>query len=155
MRGRRGSFTETRLPSLMRYGATLLELLTVVSLIAVLSAIAVPSIAQARDRSAVHGAATALVATLSDARHLAQRWHRRTAVAFDTAGGRAVVHAGADTLATLALQALFHVSLGVTRDSIAFYPTGLGFGAANTRLIVSRGAAAETVTVSRAGRVRR
>jgi hypothetical protein len=43
----------------------------------------------------------------------------------------------------------------VTRDSIAFYPSGLGYGAANTRLIVSRGAAAETVTVSRAGRVRR
>lgn len=139
----------------MRLGVTLLELLTALSLIGVVSALAIPAMAQARDRTAVHGAASALVATLADARHLAQRWHRRTAVAFDTVAARAVVHAGPDTLATLSLRELFQVSLEASRDSIAFYPTGLGFGAANTRLILSRGASAETVTVSRAGRVRR
>jgi hypothetical protein len=32
---------------------------------------------------------------------------------------------------------------------------GMGYGAANTRAIVTRGIAAETVTVSRLGRVRR
>jgi hypothetical protein len=31
----------------------------------------------------------------------------------------------------------------------------MGFGAANTQIIVSRGAAADTVTVSRLGRARR
>jgi prepilin-type N-terminal cleavage/methylation domain-containing protein len=139
----------------MRTGVTILELLTVLSLVGIMSAIAIPSIAAARDRTAVHGATSSLVATLADARHLAQRWHRRTAVTFDTAASRAIVHAGPDTLASLALHALFKVTLGATRDSIAFYPTGLGYGAANTRLIVARGASAETVTVSRAGRVRR
>lgn len=139
----------------MRPGITLLELLAALSLVAITSAIALPSIATVRDRAAVHGAASSLVAALADARHLAQRWHRRTAVAFDTANARAVVHAGQDTLERVPLRTLFQVSLASTRDSIAFYPTGLGYGAANTRLVVSRGAAAETVTVSRAGRVRR
>jgi Tfp pilus assembly protein FimT len=139
----------------MRTGVTILELLAALSLAAIMTAIAVPSIALARDRAAVHGATSSLVSTLADARHLAQRWNRRTAVLFDTTWGRAIVHAGPDTVQRLALSALFQVALATTRDSIAFYPTGLGYGAANARLIVSRGSAAETVTVSRAGRVRR
>lgn len=127
----------------------------VAALIAIVSAMAVPSIAQARDRAAVHGATSALVSALADARHQALRWQRRTAIRFDTSNGLAVVHAGTDTVALLPLRTLFNVSLQATRDSIAFYPTGLGYGAANTRLVVLRGASAETVTVSRAGRVRR
>lgn len=139
----------------MRAGYTLLESTLVLTLIGIVSSTAVPAFARLRDRATVHGATSALVSTLADARHHASRWHRRTAVRFDTAAGRAVVHAGNDTLARAMLHDVFGVTLATTRDSIAFYPTGLGFGAANTRLIVARGAAAETVTVSRAGRVKR
>ncbi|MEP7380692.1 MAG: type II secretion system protein [Gemmatimonadota bacterium] len=139
----------------MRHGFTLLELAIVLSVIGLVSTIAIPSVARVRDRAAVHGATSALVSVLADARHQSLRWQRRTAIRFDTATGSAVVHAGQDTLSRLQLRTLFQVSLDATRDSIAFYPTGLGFGAANTRLIVARGIAAETVTVSRAGRVKR
>jgi hypothetical protein len=38
---------------------------------------------------------------------------------------------------------------------MAYSASGLGFGAANMRVIVSRGASADTITVSRLGRVRR
>lgn len=139
----------------MSRGFTLFELVLVLSLIGILTSLAVPGVARARDRGAVHGATSALVSALADARHQALRWQRRTAIRFDTAAGSAVVHAGVDTLSRLALRTLFQVSLDATRDSIAFYPTGLGYGAANTRLIVARGVFAETVTVSRAGRVKR
>ncbi len=139
----------------MRTGVTLIELITSLTIVGIVATIAVPSIARARDRAAVHGATSALVSSLAEARHLATRWNRRTAIRMDTAGRRVVVHAGADTVHRLSLGAVFGVSIAVTRDSIAYYPTGLGFGAANARFIVSRGAGAETVTVSRAGRVKR
>ncbi|GMV09550.1 MAG TPA: type II secretion system protein [Gemmatimonadaceae bacterium] len=139
----------------MRAGYTLVESTVVLAVIGIISSMAIPAIARLRDRAAVHGATSALTSTLADARHHASRWQRHTAVRFDTAAGRVVVHAGSDTLARAMLHDVFGVTLATTRDSIAFYPSGLGFGAANTRLIVGRGAAAETVTVSRAGRVKR
>jgi hypothetical protein len=46
------------------------------------------------------------------------------------------------------------VSLGTTRDSIVFDARGLGYGAANLTLVARRGSAAETLVVSRLGRVR-
>ena len=140
---------------LMRRGFTLLELTLVLSIVGIISAVAVPAIARFRDRAAVHGATSLLASSLADARHQALRWQRRTAIRFDTLSDYAVVHAGSDTLGRAPLGALFQIQLSVSRDTIAFYPTGLGYGAANTRLIVARGAAAETVTVSRAGRVKR
>lgn len=139
----------------MRRGFTLLELLLATSIIGLVSLMALPAVARLRDRAAVHGATSLLVSTLADARHQALRWQRRTAVHFDTTLARVVVHAQGDTVGRVPLDTLFRVSLASTRDSIAFYATGLGYGAANTRLIVARGAAAETVTVSRAGRVKR
>ena len=139
----------------MRTGVTLIELITVLTILGILASVAVPSIASMRDRAAVRGATSALVSALADARHLATRWNRRTAVRLDTAAARAIVHTGRDTVGLVPLGELFGVSLVVTRDSIAYYPTGLGFGAANARFIVRRGAVAETVTVSRAGRVKR
>ncbi|MCC6931590.1 MAG: type II secretion system protein [Gemmatimonadaceae bacterium] len=138
-----------------RRGFTLLELTIAGALIGIISLMALPTVAALRDRAAVHGATSLLVSALADARHQALRWQRRTAVRFDTTQARTVVHAGSDTLVRIPLDSLFRVALATTRDSIAFYPTGLGYGAANTRLIVARGAAAETVTVSRAGRVKR
>lgn len=139
----------------MRRGFTLLELAITSVFIGLVALIAIPAVAHARDRAAVHGATSLLVSALADARHQALRWQRRTAVQFDTVSANTVVHAGSDTLLRVPLDSLFRVALASSRDSIAFYPTGLGYGAANTRLIVSRGAAAETVTVSRAGRVKR
>lgn len=139
----------------MRRGFTLLELTITVTLIGVIALIAIPSVARVRDRAAVHGATSLLVSALADARHQALRWQRRTAVRFDTLSAHATVHAGRDTLSRVSLDSLFRVAMRASRDSIAFYPLGLGYGAANARLIITRGAAAETVTVSRAGRVKR
>ena len=71
-----------------------------------------------------------------------------------TATATLAVHRGPDTLLARALGRLHGVRLSATRDSTAYAGDGLGYGAANLRLVVRRGAAAETVTVSRLGRVR-
>ena len=47
------------------------------------------------------------------------------------------------------------VTLSATRDSMAYAPNGLGYGASNLSIIVRRGAVTDTVVVSRLGRVRR
>ena len=41
-----------------------------------------------------------------------------------------------------------------TRDSMTYYPNGLALGGANLSIVVTRGSAAETVLVSREGRVK-
>ncbi len=78
----------------------------------------------------------------------------RTAVRFDVVATRVVVHAGRDTIAV----GDFHgrgLTLEATRDSLSYAPSGLGVGAANLRLVLTRSARADTITVSRLGRVQR
>ena len=139
----------------MRRGTSLIELLLVLIVLAVVAGIAIPRFREVRDRVAADAGATAVVTLLSMARHAAVRRARVTAVVFDTAAGDIVVRSGADRLASRPLRAVHGVALATTRDSVAYAPNGMGYGAANTRVIVSRGAAAETLTVSRLGRVRR
>ena len=142
-------------PTEFRLGMTLLELATTVSIVGIVLSTAIPRYTHLRDRLAVDGATSALTSTLADTRHFAARWNRRTALSIDTATATLTLHAGVDTLDQVPLASLFRVSLAASRDSIAYYPSGLGYGASNTTLVVRRGAAAETVTVSRVGRVKR
>ena len=51
--------------------------------------------------------------------------------------------------------AAYGVRLWASRDSMTYDGRGLGFGAANLTVVARRGRAAETVFVSRLGRVRR
>ncbi|MGQ0641923.1 MAG: prepilin-type N-terminal cleavage/methylation domain-containing protein [Gemmatimonadaceae bacterium] len=140
---------------MLRLGLTLVEVLLVVAIVGVLAAFAAPPYVAARDRASVRSAVTASVAAFDAARALALTRGRHAAVRIDTAGSRLVVHSFRDTVLRMPLGTSWGVRLSATRDSSAIAPDGLGYGAANVRLIVSRGAAADTVTVSRLGRVAR
>jgi Tfp pilus assembly protein FimT len=135
-------------------GTTLVELVVALTVAAVLAAVAVRAAGYARDGAAVRAAGAELRGAFGAARALAVRRAARTAVRIDAAAGLVRVHAGGDTLRRLALAARYGVRLVATRDSMAYAPPGLGVGAANLRVIVMRGRAADTVTVSRLGRVR-
>jgi prepilin-type N-terminal cleavage/methylation domain-containing protein len=139
----------------MRAGVTLPEISAVLAILAVIAGFALPRFSLLRDRVATDAAATATVALLASARHAAVRRGSVTAVSFDTASGTVTIAAGADTIERRALGAVHGVRLAVTRDSIAYAPNGMGYGAANTRLILRRGASADTLFVSRLGRTRR
>lgn len=138
----------------MRQGTTLAEVAVVLALAGVVTGLALPRFASYRDRVATDAATAATVALLSAARESAVRRAVVTAVRFDTAAARVVVFSGPDTLADRPLGVVHGVRLAASRDSIAYSPTGMGYGAANTRLIIWRGSAADTLTVSRLGRVR-
>ena len=139
----------------MRRGFTLAELVAVLAVIGLMTGMAIPRFVSLRDGIAARAAATSTVALLATARHAAIRRAVVTAVSFDTVNASITVFAGPDTLERRPLGAVHGVRLTVTRDSIAYAANGMGYGAANTRAIIRRGAAAETVTVSRLGRVRR
>jgi Tfp pilus assembly protein FimT len=139
----------------VRAAVTLPELLLVIVVLGVVCTFGLPRIAAVADAAAVRAATTEVEAAIATARQMAIARHRRVAVRVDARAGVALVFAQADTFQRRRLWARYRVALHATRDSIAFTPLGLGYGAANTSITVARGHSADTVVLSRLGRVRR
>lgn len=137
-----------------RSGITLIDQLLAISLLGIVVAITVHGVGALRDRLAVRTAARAVRAALGLAREQAIAGGARTAVRFSAVDGTVTVHVGNDSLHRARLTTTHGVSLETTRDSMAYLPSGLGVGAANVRIVLRRGLHADTVTVSRLGRVR-
>lgn len=136
----------------MRPGSTSLEQLLVLTILGILAAVTLLGGAPLLEAAAVETASRESTALFALARDHALAAGERTAVHLDSAAGRVVVHAGTDTLA-MADFAQRGVRVMATRDSMAYAPSGLGVGAANLRLVLSRGRRADTINVSRLGRV--
>jgi prepilin-type N-terminal cleavage/methylation domain-containing protein len=138
----------------MRAGFTVIEMLLVVAVTATLAGIAMPAMVGMHDRMTVRLAAADAARALADARTVALSAARRTAVRIDAGRNTLTVVSGPDTIRTLRL-AEYGVQLRTTRDSIAFGPTGIGWGAATATLTFTRGRASTALAVSRIGRIRR
>lgn len=138
-----------------RDGSTLIEQVILLAVLGVVGTVGVAGGSRLLDTTTVHAASRELAELFSLARDRAMATGTRTAIRLDAARARVVVHSGIDTLATLDLRQQHAVRIDVTRDSMAYLSSGLGYGAANLRVIVSRGASRDTLTVSRLGRVRR
>lgn len=132
----------------------MVELAIVLTLISILAAIAIPAFGRQRDAAAVRRATQSLSDALAVARDVALAGVAPVAVELDAAAASITVRSANDTIERHELGAMLGVSLHATRDSMAYGPDGLGVGAANLTAILRRGAAAETVVVSRLGRVR-
>jgi hypothetical protein len=139
----------------MRPGTTVLEMILVLSLISVLAGWSTLRAVSLRDRLSVRAAATEVAAAFATARQLATLHTQRTAVTLDARTAALMIRADPDTLAVRQLAASHGVALVASRDSMAYAANGLGYGAANLTIILRRNDAAETLYVSRLGRVRR
>jgi len=137
-----------------RLGSTLVEQTVIIAVLGVLTALVVRSISQQLDKLAVRGAAREARDVFASAREFAVASGVRTAVQIDPLLTELSAHADADTIVARRLGYLHGVTLSSSRDSMAYSPSGLGYGASNLRIILVKRAAAETVTVSRLGRVR-
>ena len=137
-----------------RLGYTLLELFIVLAMAAVVMAVAIPRLATSIDRVSVRSATADVTTTLGAARTMAMAIRAGVAVDVDTTSGVLRVRRGAEMLFSRNIGHAHGVTLGASRDSLAFGPRGLGRGAANLSIVIRRGAAVETVFVSRLGRVR-
>ncbi len=79
----------------------------------------------------------------------------RVRVEFDADSLRAVLEDGSDSVVLARAGPSRHrVTLAATRPVVRIHPNGLGWGGANTRIVLRRGAAAESLTTSRLGRLR-
>lgn len=138
----------------MRPGLTLAELVVTCTLIGLVAGIAIPRSRALLDGLRLQQASQEVSAALMLTRAAAIRRGERVRLVMDTARGALRIEAGRDTLHQRNLARQHHVRLRASRDTITYAPSGLGFGLANSTIIVSVGGRADTLTVSRLGRVR-
>lgn len=138
-----------------RTGYSLVELVLVLGIFGLLLAFGLPRMAGWRDRIAVQRAATELVSFYDVSRYAAILRARRVRLEFGADTLRAVYEGAVDSeFLGRPGPARLGVTLRVSRSIIRVGPTGIGWGAANTKLVLTRGVAAESLTTSRLGRVK-
>ena len=139
----------------MRRAATLIEVTIVLSIAGLLVGIVAVPAARLLDGVQVRSAVSAVSAACALARAAAIARSSPAEVSLVPAEARVLVIAGTDTLADERLGNRFGITLEATATRIRYSPLGHGWGISNARVIARRGRAADTLTVSRLGRVRR
>ena len=137
-----------------RSGLTLIELCLVLTILGLTTLIASRQLVLYLDRSAARAAVAEAATVVVRARDEAVAQHAMTSVWFDTVTAALELHARGVPISRAALGHAHGVTLSANRDSLAFDARGLGYGAANLTMVARRGHAAETLVVSRLGRVR-
>jgi prepilin-type N-terminal cleavage/methylation domain-containing protein len=137
-----------------RRGLTLVELCLVLTVIGLSAAVAVRQLGVYLDRAAARAAVVEAGALVARARDEAVALRTPASIRFDTAADALELRMGGATLARAALGSAHGVSLAANRDSIAYDVRGLGYGAANLTLVARRGRVADSLVVSRLGRIR-
>lgn len=138
-------------------GLTLPELLCVLAIIGITTAIVAAPLGHALDRIAVDEAADRYAAMHETTRQLAIARSALARLELDTASGTVTAswRGSAGTWDTLVAHSLGAVDVAASQAVVAFTPYGYGWGFSNTTIVVRRGAVAETLTVSRTGRLKR
>jgi prepilin-type N-terminal cleavage/methylation domain-containing protein len=139
-----------------RFAFTLIELVVALTIVAILLGIATPRLSSMHDRAVVRSATVELAALLSSTRRAAMLRSSTAALVLGRPRATATVIVGGDTITSRALaEHAPGIELKATRDTIRYGPSGRGYGAANATIAVQRGRFADTIWVSRLGRVRR
>jgi prepilin-type N-terminal cleavage/methylation domain-containing protein len=137
-------------------GVTLPELLIVLVIIGIVAAVMIPPLGRALDRAAVAEGAERYGAIHETARALAIARGRQSRVELDSARREAsIALRGVTAWDTVDVRNLGRAGFSASRVIITFSPIGIGFGASNTSIVFTAGVAAETLTVSRTGRLKR
>lgn len=139
----------------MRRGVTLLELIVVLAMIGLLLALALPRLAGWLDWLAVDRATQEVAAFHRTARFAAILRSQPVRLDFSADSLRATLEGPTDSVfLRWPGPKRLGVSLTASRASIRFQANGLGLGAADTKLVLRRGAEAESLTTSRLGRLK-
>lgn len=138
-----------------RIGTTAVELVVAILVIGIVASIGISASTSQAASHAVRTVANETERAFATARRNAIATGTPTALSINSAVGQILVHAEGDTLARLTPALTHGVAISANRDSMAYDQQGLGIGAANLTLVLNRAGAAETLVVSRLGRVRR
>jgi len=141
----------------MRRGMTLIELVVVLTILAVLTSFVVARLIPLVDWITTDGAARRVTTALAVTRNAAilRGTRARLRIGADSLRIDREGAAGWEPFARWAGPASAGVSLTVTNPEVVFGPLGIAWGLSNTKIVVSRGSQIETITTSRLGRVRR
>jgi prepilin-type N-terminal cleavage/methylation domain-containing protein len=138
----------------MRRAFTLIEVTVTLCILSILSAIAIPRAEKLLDGIHVRGAVIEIESLFSTARHIAIARGAQTTVEIDTVARAIYVSAGGARLRDAKIGEDHDVRLYATRSGMSYSATGMGYGAANLSVVVRRNEFADTVFVSRLGRLR-
>lgn len=137
-------------------GFTVLELMVVTCIAGLLLTLWLPRAARLMDWLKTERARRDITTALAVARHGAvqQATRARLTISADTLRIDRLNAGGWTPWWRLPGPASHGVLLQVSNPVVVFGPSGIGWGASNTKVVVSRGSQAETITVSRVGRVK-
>jgi prepilin-type N-terminal cleavage/methylation domain-containing protein len=141
----------------MAKGFSLVEVVIVLLIVAVVAAVGLPSLRPYVDRIATDQAAREITTAIAVGRHGAvmQATRARVTIAADTLRVDRLKAEEWEPFWRRPGPADHRVLLEVSNPVVVFGPTGLGWAASNTKVVLRRGSQVETITVSRLGRVKR
>lgn len=138
----------------MRRGSTLLEMVMVLGIVGIVAGLTVTRGARVLDRMRVNGAVADIVTALTIARQRSIARATYSDVSIDTLAGTVTVSSMGDTVLRRPIADLHDVRISATRRELRYAPTGLAYGLSNTTIVVRGAYAADTIWMSRLGRVR-
>jgi prepilin-type N-terminal cleavage/methylation domain-containing protein len=138
-------------------GVTLAEMMVVIALMGILIAAAIPKAGYLRDWIAVEQSASDVMSLHALTRELAVLKGTRTRLTIGPDTLRVDLVTSDSVIPYLRRPggARRGVTVAVSVPVIEFHPTGVGRGATNTRVVLTRGKATVTLTNSRLGRLKR
>ena len=137
-----------------RAGLTLVELCLVLTIIGLVMMIGVRQLGLYVDRAAAHAAVVEAAGFVARARDEALARRALVSVRLDTMADALELRMRGVVVSRVALGHAHGVALSANRDSLTYDVRGLGYGAANLTLVARRGRAADSLVVSRLGRLR-
>ena len=135
-------------------GATIIELTIALAIVSALCAISLPRATGFIDRIEVRGAVTEIEALFSLTRHVAIAHGAQSVLDIDLSTGTFSIRVGAERIQSRDVGSAHGVTISSSRSSMIYSPIGVGYGAANFTMLVSRNSAVDTIVISRLGRVR-
>ncbi len=140
----------------MSKGFTLMEILVVLCIAAVLLVFWVPRATRFMDWLATERAVRDVTTALAVGRNGAIMQSTRARITFraDSIRIDRLRGTGWEPWWRIAGPASHGVTLEVSNPIVQFGPIGMGWGVSNTKIVLRRGSQAETITMSRVGRVK-
>ena len=135
-------------------GMTLIELTIVMVFASVICGIALTRATGFIDSIEVRGAITEIESMFSLARHVAISRGAQSTLEIDASAGIISLRVGSEGVRSRDLRTAHGVTISSNRASMTYSPIGVGYGAANFSLVVSRNNVVDTVVISRLGRIR-